>query len=169
MEQDEDLPMWSDSARVPGSADWWREQMRFHIAVIHGAHGKIRPNAAANTLIRLLERNAAKAEGARDVLLDIQIDRSLQIELMGYDAENDDRHTNGEIAVLAALYAMPERFRDIATGQYEETITERLLPKGWRLALGDRRRELVKAAALIVAEIERLDRMEGKSIEAGRS
>lgn len=38
------------------------------------------------------------------------------------------------------------------------TFGEALVPDGWKPKFGDRRRELVKAGALILAEIERIDR-----------
>ena len=41
---------------------------------------------------------------------------------------------------------------------YGETFGTALCPEDWTPKFGDRRRELVKAGALILAEIERLDR-----------
>jgi hypothetical protein len=56
---DEQLPALSDSARAPGTADWWKEQMRSHLSGVYEATGHARPNAAANQIIRMLERLAA--------------------------------------------------------------------------------------------------------------
>jgi len=55
-ETDEQLPDLSNVARKPGTANWWKEQMRSHIAGIYETTGHSRPNAAANRLIHLLER-----------------------------------------------------------------------------------------------------------------
>lgn len=53
---DEQLPDLSDSTRELGSADWWKEQMRSHLSGVYEATGHKRPNAAANQVIRVLER-----------------------------------------------------------------------------------------------------------------
>ena len=94
---------------------------------------------------------------ARDIL----VERRRQVETEGYDLVHDDEHACGEIAAYAAFYAMPPAARDwpaTETG-YGETFGEAIVPADWKVPKeGDRRRELVKAGALILAEIERLDR-----------
>lgn len=74
--------------------------------------------------------------------------------------EHDDVHPCGEIAAFAALYAMPSAARDWPAAEtgYGDTFGAALCPKDWQPKFGDRRRELVKAGALVLAEIERLDR-----------
>jgi hypothetical protein len=54
---DEQLPE-INSSREPGTADWWKEQMRSHLSGVYEATGHKRPNAAANQVIRVLERIA---------------------------------------------------------------------------------------------------------------
>lgn len=92
---------------------------------------------------------------------DVIVERRRQILKKGWTAEHDDGHACGEIAALAAYYAMPAGARDwpaTDTG-YGATFGQAILPDGWSAKIGDdRRRELVKAGALILAEIERLDR-----------
>jgi hypothetical protein len=92
---------------------------------------------------------------------DVFAERRRQVEQEGYDPEHDDAHPNGEIAAYAAYYAMPPAARDwpaTETG-YGATFGEAIVPDGWGMPeTGDRRRELVKAGALILAEIERIDR-----------
>ncbi len=56
-------------------------------------------------------------------------------------------------------HAMPPGAREW-DGHYGETMGKAMLPNGWVAATGDRRRELVKAAALALAEIERMDRLQ---------
>jgi hypothetical protein len=91
----------------------------------------------------------------------VSAERRRQIEAEGYDPRHDDEHVCGEIAAYAAFYAMPPAARDwpaTETG-YGATWGEAIVPEGWAPPkTGDRHRELVKAAALIIAEIERLDR-----------
>jgi DNA polymerase III epsilon subunit-like protein len=92
---------------------------------------------------------------------DVLAERRRQIEAEGYDPENDDAHVLGEIGAYAAYYAMPPGVREwpaTETG-YADTFGEAIVPDGWTPPRpGDRRRELVKAGALILAEIERIDR-----------
>ncbi|MBN9356211.1 MAG: hypothetical protein J0I15_07175 [Herbaspirillum huttiense] len=93
---------------------------------------------------------------ARDVLAE----RRRQQEVEGWTPEHDDEHVSGEISALAAFYAMPPAARewDASSTGYGETLGQAILPPDWRAKAGDRREELKKAGALILAEIERLDR-----------
>ena len=95
------------------------------------------------------------ANAARDVLAE----RQRQVEVEGWTPEHDDEHSNGELADAAACYAATAtayRMRD------HSVLYTRLWPwdlKWWKAKRGNRRRSLVKAGALILAEIERLDRL----------
>lgn len=92
--------------------------------------------------------------------LDVQAERLRQVEAEGWTPEHDDAHTCDEIAAFACFYAMPPAARDwdaSSTG-YGDTLGEAIVPEGWEPKTGDRRRDLVKAGGLILAEIERLDR-----------
>lgn len=81
---------------------------------------------------------------------DIASERRRQIEAKGWDAAHDEEHTNGELAFAAACYAM---------GSPLQHDGGQLWPWGWKWwKPKDRRRDLVRAGALIIAEIERLDR-----------
>jgi hypothetical protein len=73
-----------------------------------------------------------------------------------YSLAHDDEHDKGEIARAAAVYAMPPEFRE----RNQDLVA--VLTYGWYLKLntGDRIRELVKAGALIAAEIDRIQRLE---------
>lgn len=91
---------------------------------------------------------------------DIAAERQRQITVEGWTAEHDDTHRSGEMADAAACYAMRPGARGTFTGSSpERLIWQRLWPwsKDWWKPK-DRRRDLIRAAALIVAEIERLDR-----------
>lgn len=95
---------------------------------------------------------------------DVLAERRRHVEAEGWTAAHDDEHGNGEMARAAASYALEH-----AAWTYTETPSARLMeaarsvwPWGkewWKPGAG--RRMLVKAAALILAEIERLDRKEG--------
>lgn len=110
-------------------------------------------NVAANILL-------AADHGGRPTMasLDVLAERQRQIEAEGWTPEHDDDHDAGEMALAAACYAIPHGWRGISAGG-NETIFTRLWQ--WSSAWWkpkDRRRDLVRAGALILAEIERLDR-----------
>lgn len=91
---------------------------------------------------------------------DVMAERQRQISVEGWTPEHDDGHVNDEIAAMACFYAMPPGAREwpaTETG-YGSTLGEAIVPNNWVAKQGDRRLELVKAGALILAEIERLDR-----------
>ena len=85
-------------------------------------------------------------------------ERQRQIEKEGWTKEHDARHADGDLAVAAASYAMPEGART-----FMKTPDGNYLPifwpfgaKCWKPCPQDRVRELVKAGALIAAEIDRI-------------
>lgn len=127
---------------------------------------------AAPELIRLarsaLSASPTPPQAVTDVgggaIAEISNERRRQMEAEGWSPEHDDRHSNGEIAAAAACYAAPEtvyKIEMLCSGRdYEpKPNLKDLWPwhyKWWKPK--DRRRDLVRAGALIVAEIERLDR-----------
>jgi hypothetical protein len=81
----------------------------------------------------------------------------------GYDWRHDDDHEDGEIAVTAAVYALPEKWRVLERHVAGVNVTldqvSILWPRFWkRPKRGNRIDELAKAGALIAAEIDRLQR-----------
>lgn len=90
----------------------------------------------------------------------ITIERLRQVQAEGWSAEHDDGHDDGELARAAACYALSAS----AASGYEATIAE-LWPwsPDW-FKPGSTIRELEKSGALVVAELERLER---KAIAAG--
>jgi hypothetical protein len=95
---------------------------------------------------------------------DIAAERRRQAEAEGWAPEHDDRqHADRSLLKAAISYAM-----SAAQGMYT-TLSDP--PSWWPWERSwwkpkDRRRDLVRAGALIVAEIERLDRAAAR--EAGR-
>jgi len=92
---------------------------------------------------------------------DVVAERRRQVEQEGWTQAHDDEHPNEEIAACAAFYALPDAAREWPAEEtgYGNTFGEAIWPEDWtRPKTGDRRRELVKAGALILAEIERRDR-----------
>lgn len=75
-------------------------------------------------------------------------ERTRQVIELGWTPEHDDTHRQGELGIAAAIYAMPD---------YRRT-DDLLLEWPWddtQPKFGDRLRELVKATALLHAEIGR--------------
>ncbi len=112
----------------------------------------------ASSILALLA--AAPGMEVPQAWLDVQAERRRQVEAEGWTPEHDDEHACDEIAAFACFYAMPPAARDWDTSStgYGDTLGEAILPEGWEPKTGDRRREMVKACALTLAEIERLDR-----------
>ena len=91
--------------------------------------------------------------------VDVLAERRRQIEVEGWTPEHDDAHRHGDMSTAAACYAMMGRYHFPEPGNP---------PPQWPWAASwwkpsTYRRNLVKAAALLLAEIERLDRANGAS------
>jgi hypothetical protein len=87
---------------------------------------------------------------------DIATERKRQIEGEGWSMAHDDRHQFGQMAYAAACYALVDRAALKTWFEYNFSTIWPWESRWWKPK--DRRRNLVRAGALIVAEIERLDR-----------
>lgn len=108
---------------------------------------------------------------------EIAAERKRQIEGEKFDTAHDDKHVQGELARAAACYAMVAGAATaILAGRGEKgelaNYANTSPPKNvWPWARywwkpRDRRRDLIRAGALIVAEIERLDRLHDQQRDA---
>ena len=103
----------------------------------------------------------------------IRQERERQISLWGTTQEHDVQHDEDELALAAAVYALPPEIRegsielvnpDSPDSHAISTLLDELWPGvetqdhavDWLFSPGDRIRELTKAGALIAAEIDRL-------------
>lgn len=96
------------------------------------------------------ERDHAQTSASRDVMNE----RRRQSEEEGFSPEHDDGHTEGQLPGAGACYALWD---------VKHWAARIALKNFWPWSIdwckpGDRRQNLVKAGALIIAEIERLDR-----------
>ena len=125
-------------------------------------------------------------------LLDVLLERERQILVKGWNLSHDDQHATGELAEAAACYAhtafgaaflahqqgLPEADRCVdleafiapekwsaPEGRDESMdLSWPWIPMAWKPS-SSARRNLLKAGALIQAELERLDRQETKKAE----
>jgi hypothetical protein len=94
-----------------------------------------------------------------NIVMEINQERNRQVNVEEFTPEHDDStNTDFELSRAAACYA---------TVPWRRTENGSEVSIGWPWAEvwfkpGSNRQALVKAAALIVAEIERLDRLEAK-------
>ena len=88
----------------------------------------------------------------------IAAERTRQIEVERFDASHDWYHPEGTLAVAAACYALPTAERLMALECDENGVPEvwPWEPKMFKPTPGDRKRELIKAGALIAAELDKI-------------
>jgi|JI10StandDraft_1071094.scaffolds.fasta_scaffold11442_11 hypothetical protein len=97
----------------------------------------------------------AQTQGLTRAASDVLAERQRQIDVKGWTPEHDDEHVDGSLSVAALA------FLDWIHGVYPEGFAPFSWP--WNPSAfkpEDRRTALCKAAALLLAEIERLDRAE---------
>lgn len=83
----------------------------------------------------------------------IAAERQRQIDAEGWTPEHDAEHDRDDLALAAVGYATPPHLRPLSGGAPRWWPWER---RFWKPTPDDRVRELVKAGALIAAEIDRL-------------
>lgn len=96
---------------------------------------------------------------------DVLAERARQVNAEGWTPQHDDQHGDGAMSVAAACYALAD-----TRAEAQHRFVGLLWPwTGWASMWWkpkDRRRNLVRAAALLLAEIERLDRARGVLADA---
>lgn len=103
-----------------------------------------------------------------NALIDVMNERDRQWNEEGWTPEHDDQHDKGELAGAAGCYALYRSHLAPAAVMCGDFIEQ-----GWPWAAEwwkptTARRDIVKAAALLIAEIERLDRAAALTEEPGR-
>lgn len=99
-----------------------------------------------------------------NIMDEIRRERERQIAEEGWTPEHDDQHTAGELALAGSAYAHGAAFSD-------QLRSAGGIPSQWPFESSwwkpkTRRRDLIRAAALIWAEIDRLDRKQGRIVSA---
>ncbi len=109
------------------------------------------------------DASAPQADPVRDAVamprawLDVMGERSRQLAVEGWTEDHDDKHDDGQLAWAAVAYAAH------ASSRLNDYLYQRIQPQSWPWEgrwwkPTNQRHDLVKAGALIIAEIERLDR-----------
>lgn len=115
-------------------------------------------------------QGAWRSKAADDVLAE----RRRRVEAEGWTPAHDDGHSLGELGLAAALYALPYDARVGGEPLIEQDHHIGLdmaleIACGWSLKPDtDPRRRLVKSGALILAEIERRDRLPAPPSSSGQ-
>lgn len=135
-------------ADVPKHVDVTLDKNSFAAGYLAAAGG------IKQALTRLQDRNDGVSIIARE--------RQRQVQVKGYTPEHDDEHDLGELALAAALYALPY---DAKVGNEPLLKQDDFINLHIALETGcnffvdpepDNQRRLAKAGALIAAEIDRL-------------
>ncbi|EOG4610375.1 hypothetical protein ACLD92_006898, partial [Pseudomonas aeruginosa] len=99
----------------------------------------------------------AQAGQVPQAWLDVQAERRRQVEAEGWTPEHDDGHSHGQMARAAACYALAgSSAPNDGTAALLVSLAWPWDEQWWKPSTA--RRDLVKACALALAEIERLDR-----------
>lgn len=101
-------------------------------------------------------------------LVDVIAERRRQVEKEGWTPEHDDQHCDGSLREAAAVYAFYAGHPNRGSARGLWSMWPRKWSAGWYKPTSTRR-DLVKAAALLLAELERLDRADARKREHART
>ncbi|HFI9129197.1 TPA: hypothetical protein ACGSOG_004388 [Escherichia coli] len=110
--------------------------------------------------LRAAEKRIAELEGDafNPAIIDVVAERQRQQSVEGWTPEHDNAYQNSELADAAACYAIHAHNQGFSTPAHWPWS-----PDWWKQS--GTRRDLVKAGALILAEIERIDRAAGIGVK----
>ncbi|MBA8034766.1 ead/Ea22-like family protein [Citrobacter freundii] len=128
-----------------------------------------RKTAEANSeKLEAAEKRIAELEARafNHAILDVAAERQRQVSAEGWTPAHDDQHRNNDMAFAAACYAFHAAAASWDLEDDGVPYDSHPVPKNWPWEPDwwkptDPRRDLVKAGALIIAEIERIDRAAG--------
>ncbi|WWZ67977.1 hypothetical protein V9W41_15460 [Pseudomonas aeruginosa] len=107
--------------------------------------------------ISLAHHRTDQAGQVPQAWLDVQAERRRQITAEGWTPEHDDEHSHGQMARASACYALAgSSAPNDGTAALLVSLAWPWDEQWWKPSTA--RRDLVKACALVLAEIERLDR-----------
>ncbi|MBA8034184.1 ead/Ea22-like family protein [Citrobacter freundii] len=132
-----------------------------------------RKTAEANSeKLEAAEKRIAELEARafNHAILDVAAERQRQVSAEGWTPAHDDQHRNNDMAFAAACYAFHAAAASWDLEDDGVPYDSHPVPKNWPWEPDwwkptDPRRDLVKAGALIIAEIERIDRAAGIGVK----
>ena len=131
----------------------YAELLRHLSLLARGKHDdvSIAADAAGAITALLAERDAlaAMSDAARDVIAE----RARQMSVEGWTPEHDDEHADESLAIAAVCYVL---FGDSPNSPNHPPSAWPWAAEWWKPK--DHRRNLVRATALLIAELERRDR-----------
>ena len=156
----------AQQAAAPGALDWINDVVRDVCELPDRDSPAGRADmmlVTVNELQDIIERHAPSAPGTPEApqtaaAHDVLAERQRQMEAEGWTPVHDDHHDNGQMAVAAGYYALASGYpheRDIGLGRRTPSYWP-WAPEWWKPRT--KRENLVRAGALVLAEIERLDR-----------
>lgn len=107
--------------------------------------------------------NGQQYSAMHKILAQIEVERLRQVTAEGYDPAHDDAHTDGALALAAAPY-IGSSLKVLDLPKYgpddglEDDVDVLISMSPWSIRFHAGRNSLIKAAALLIAEIERRDR-----------
>lgn len=137
------------------------ETLQREVCKIVDGHDRLQKKLKeAEAKLEAAERHIAELEARafNPAILDVIAERQRQQSVEGWTPEHDDEHMHCEMAVAAACYIMADD--DPRAGVPELWPW----PEEWWKPTTIRR-DLVKAGALVLAEIERIDRAAGIGVK----
>ncbi len=127
---------------------------QFSAAGLHAIQNSLNPaQALLYDALQVMKNSDALLPAA---IIDIIAERRRQQSVKGFSTQQDDSYVLGELAAAAISYIEPMAATEYWPADWHD---DSFKPSGYR-------RNLVKAGALISAEIERFDRATGQPEEA---
>lgn len=120
----------------------------------HNFENRLLANADRDIKALRLRIAELEARAFNPAILDVIAERHRQQSVEGWTPEHDNAYQNSELADAAACYAIHAHNQGFSTPSHWPWS-----PDWWKQS--GARRDLVKAGALIIAEIERIDRAAG--------
>ncbi|MCS4378084.1 hypothetical protein [Klebsiella quasipneumoniae] len=150
------------------------EKAQQRIAELEEAEQKLcAANVTLDARAELAERRLAEMESrtVTAAAADVLAERQRQVTAEGWSPKHDDQYKNTELAFAASCYAFHAAAASWDLEDNGIPYDSHPVPKQWPWDPSwwrptDARRDLVKAGALILAEIERIDRAAGIKVEA---
>lgn len=97
--------------------------------------------------------------------LDLLKERDRQINSKGHSSEQDDQYMNGELADAGSVYAFWANTFNLGLIAHTPPSCWPWPPEHWKPT--SQRHMLIKAGALILAELDRLDRLQASEVRNG--